>query len=133
MIPGCIGAQCRRQEAWTTVDLALIRGLVPHDQGSSWGFLCLANARRVTPASNPDRGFPSLLILPSALGVEACFRYGCFASLLGKILFSVVPPSGELRLNHPGDGPDEADQLARDRHDHLGGRFAGRREPAVSR
>src|SRR6266849_7338151 len=32
---GYIGAQCGRQEAWTTVDLALIRGLVPHDQGSS--------------------------------------------------------------------------------------------------
>jgi len=24
----CIGTQCGRQEAWTTVDLALIRGLV---------------------------------------------------------------------------------------------------------
>src|ERR1051326_7849163 len=42
MILDCVGAQCGRQEAWTTVDLALIRGLVPHDQGSSWGFLCLA-------------------------------------------------------------------------------------------
>src|SRR5713101_1125825 len=43
VIPGYIGAQCGRQEAWTTVDLALIRGLVPHDQGSSWGFLCLGS------------------------------------------------------------------------------------------
>src|SRR2546423_9040119 len=55
---GCIGAQCGRQEAWTTVDLALIRGLVPHDQGSSWGFLCLANARRIVPATNPRSRVP---------------------------------------------------------------------------
>src|SRR5437763_16215997 len=46
-ILGCISAQCGRQEAWTTVDLALIRGLVPHDQGSSRGFLCLADVRRL--------------------------------------------------------------------------------------
>src|SRR5438445_8829821 len=46
-ILGCISAQCGRQEAWTTVDLALIRGLIPHDQGSSWGFLCLADVRRL--------------------------------------------------------------------------------------
>jgi hypothetical protein len=67
-----IDAQYGRQEAWTTVDQALIRGLRPHDQGSSWGFLCLANARRMVPASNPHRGFPDLPSLPSALGAELC-------------------------------------------------------------
>src|SRR5665213_1961733 len=68
----CIGAQCGWQEAWTTVDPALIRGLVPHDQGSSRGFICLANAHRHQACTNPDRGFPNLPILPSALGVEDC-------------------------------------------------------------
>src|SRR5260370_33429196 len=58
MILGYIGAEGGREEAWTTVDLALIRGLVPHDQGSSWGFLCLANAHRMVPATNPRSRVP---------------------------------------------------------------------------
>src|SRR5690349_19718379 len=81
MILECIGAQCGRQEAWTTVDLALIRGSGPHDQGSSWGFLCLADVHRLEACSNPDRGFPYLPILPSALGAEACSRYPRITSL----------------------------------------------------
>src|SRR5665213_462919 len=117
----CIGAQCGRQEAWTTVDPALIRGLVPHDQGSSRGFLCLANAHRHQACTNPDRGFPNLPILPSALGVEDCSR-----------LLS-APSSRELGLDHTGDGPDESDQLARDRHYDLGCRLAGGNELAVAR
>src|SRR3954468_2073237 len=81
-ILGCISAQCGRQEAWTTVDPALIRGLIPHDQGSSRGFLCLANARRMRPASNRNRGFPNLRILSSALGAEDCFQCGRVTSCL---------------------------------------------------
>ena len=80
-----IGAQYGRQEAWTTVDQALIRGLGPHDQGSSWGFLCLANARRMVPASNPDRGFPDLPSLPSALGAELCLSVVLYLSVLAAV------------------------------------------------
>src|SRR5665213_243273 len=128
----CIGAQCGRQEAWTTVDPALIRGLVPHDQGSSRGFLCLANARRHQACTNLDRGFPNLPILPSALGVEDYSRYGRVTSLVANP-FCAVSPSGELGLDHTGDRPDETDQLASDRHDHLGCRLAGGNELAVAR
>src|SRR5689334_19888830 len=88
MILDCVGAQCGRQEAWTTVDLALIRGLVPHDQGSSWGFLCLVDVHRPEACSNPDRGFPYLPILPSALGAEAYSRCRRITSLQAKRPFS---------------------------------------------
>jgi hypothetical protein len=132
VILACIDGQCGRQEAWTTVDLALIRGLVPHDQGSSRGFLCLANARRHQACTNPDRGFPNLPILPSALGVEDYSRYGRVTSLVAKP-FRAVSLSGEFGFDHTGDRPDESDQFTDDRHGHLGCRLAGSYELAVAR
>ena len=58
----------------------LSAGWIPHDQGSSRGFLCLANERGLscrhlvqdaTPASNPYmRGLPTLHALPPALGTD---------------------------------------------------------------
>jgi len=81
VILGYIGAQCGRQEAWTTVDLALIRGLVPHDQGSSWGFLCLANARRMVPATNPRSRVPLPPQPAVRIGRRSLSCCWCFTSL----------------------------------------------------
>ena len=45
---------------------------MPHDQGSSWGFLCLANVHQPKLAPTRHRGFPNLPSLPSALSAEIC-------------------------------------------------------------
>ena len=63
--------------------------------------------------SNPDRGFPNLPSLPSAASAEFCIASSLLLSPPCRLSF--VSGSGELRFDHAGDRPDEANQFTRDR------------------
>src|SRR6202030_1363806 len=99
---------------------------------ASWGFLCLADAHRMVPATNPRSRVPLPPQPAVRIGRRSLSCCGRFTSL-NALLSSPGWRSGELGFDHPGNRPDEADQLARDRHDDLGRRLAGSDQLAVAR
>ena len=101
-----INAQGWRQGEGTTVDLALIRGLIPHDQGSLRGCLCLTIDRglscwRCVPgpslAPYPQTGtspFP-VGLRPVGAGVIVSTEALRWNTLLGDFVF--ITETGGIR------------------------------------
>jgi hypothetical protein len=94
--------------------------------GSSRGFLALGTSVGHGSAHNRRRGFLTGPAARQPLRGNRC-EVRC-----GLLRLRVQLPDRCAWLHHPGDRPDEADHLARDRrgHDHLG--LAGRGQAAVA-